>query len=53
MPLDPDLAAVPHPLAFLGLDPRPDADASPIDLGDDMLPGQLLTCGEAPLSIPL
>jgi hypothetical protein len=22
-------------------------------LGDDMLPGQLLTCGESPLSIPL
>ena len=47
-PLDADLAAVLHPLAFLGLDLRPDAEASPIDLGDDVLPPMSCPAGSRP-----
>ena len=41
-PLDADLAAVLHALAFLGLDLSADADPAAIDLGDDMPAGQLV-----------
>lgn len=34
---------MPHALALAGLDLRADADPSAIDLGDDVLPGPLLT----------
>jgi hypothetical protein len=51
-PLDADLAAVLHALAFGGLDLRADADPPAIDLGDDVLPGHLLTVREQPLTEP-
>src|SRR3954451_5455469 len=41
-PLDADLAAVLHALAFRRLDLRADADPAAIDFGDDVLPGHLL-----------
>src|SRR3954447_23980610 len=52
-PLDADLAAILHPLAFLGLDLGADAHPSAVDLGDDVLPGHLLTRRELTVTEPL
>ena len=52
-PLDADLAAVLHALAFRGLDLRADADPPAIDLGDDVLPGHLLARRESTVTEPL
>ena len=52
-PLDADLAAVLHSLAFLGLDLGADADPSAIHLGDDVLPGHLLARRESTVAEPL
>jgi hypothetical protein len=49
-PLDADLTAGLHPLAFLGLDLSADAAPSAIDLGHDVLSGHLLTRRE--LTVP-
>ncbi len=52
-PRDADLAAVLHPLAFLGRDLGADPDPSAIDLSDDVLPGHLLTPRELTVTEPL
>lgn len=49
-PLDPDLAAMLHPLALGGLNLRADPDPPAVDLGDDVLPSHFLASREQPIA---